>query len=55
VFILIDEELSSTDSPVLKPPQLKAFEKGEVFYQSQATQVRVLPPDVDGEILETKL
>ncbi|XP_076819783.1 trafficking protein particle complex subunit 10-like isoform X1 [Clavelina lepadiformis] len=40
-----DEELSSTESPVLKPPQLKPFERGEVFYRQQAKQLHVSKPD----------
>ncbi|XP_078485701.1 trafficking protein particle complex subunit 10-like [Ciona intestinalis] len=40
-----DERLSSTDSPVLKPPRLRPFEQGEVVYADQARQVRVFPHD----------
>ena len=38
-----DETLSSTDSPVLKPPKLKEFGQGDVVYKHQAVQVHVLP------------
>nr|CAB3267219.1 trafficking protein particle complex subunit 10-like [Phallusia mammillata] len=42
-----DEQLSSTQSPVLKPPRLRDFERGEVFYHHVAHQVAVLPPQSD--------
>ena len=46
---LTDETLSSTDSPVLKPPKLKEFRRGETVYKHQAMQVHVLPSnDFDG-------
>lgn len=44
-----DEKLSSTDSPVFKPPKLKAFKRGEVVYVDQSKRVRVLAQDQPDE------
>ena len=50
-----DEKLSSTDSPVLKPPKLKEFQPGQVISIDKSQVVRVVSGDGKNIENSTKL
>ena len=50
-----DEKLSSTDSPVLKPPKLKEFKAGQILSLDKSRVVRVVSQEFKNIQNQTKL